>query len=139
MAGKFRTKHQAQNMRKHCWACTDCANMSSTKFDICGHCHSHSVQYFASKSEFQRFALLRTLQKAGHIRNLKLQPAFPISINGEHVTTYKADFQYIDKDGKLVVEDVKGTTNEKYLDSVFKLKAKMVRAYYGFEIQLVKV
>ena len=42
----------------------------------------------------------------GPISDLVLQPWFPLVVNGELVGTYVADFQYVDGDGQLVVEDV---------------------------------
>ena len=84
-----------------------------------------------------RYISLKLMLKAGQITDLELQPAFPIHIDGEKVTTYKADFAYTTKSGDRVVEDVKGSKNPKHHDPVFKLKSKLVRAAYGIDISIV--
>lgn len=85
---------------------------------------------FASKREARRYRQLELLQKAGEISGLCLQPRFPISVNGEHVCEYRADFSYKDKSGEVVVEDVKGVKTP-----VYRLKKRLVRALYGVEIK----
>lgn len=78
---------------------------------------------FDSKKEARRYADLILLQKAGAIRQLELQPRFPIVVNGVKVCTYVADFAYFEN--ARVVEDVKGVRT-----AVYKLKAKMLLACY---------
>lgn len=135
-----KSRQQFQNLRSHKWACTNCGWHFDRKFTQCPECDSTDVAYFASAAELKRWAHLRLGVRAGLYSNLRLQPEFPIEINGMKVTTYRADFSFVDlKAGKIVVEDVKGTTNEKYLDPVFKLKRKLVKAVYGLNITLVKV
>jgi hypothetical protein len=92
---------------------------------------------FASKREAARFQVLRLLEKAGEIKELELQPRFPIYVcrrqNGElhKVCDYVADFRYREgRDGVLVVEDSKGMRTPTY-----RLKAKMFTAQYGLEIR----
>ena len=75
---------------------------------------------FASKKEARRFAELRVLEKAGLVRNIELQPVFPMILpDGTRIMTkrgvcyiYKADFsyEYFSDNGRWVkrVEDVKG-------------------------------
>lgn len=134
-----RTKHQFANKRQHRWACTDCAWSLPKKFKSCPECSSPNVAYFASTAEFLRWTHLRLGVLAGLFSHLQLQPEFPIDINGQHVCTYRADFSYTDLEKKkIIVEDVKGTTEEKYLDPVFKLKRKLVKAVYGLDIEIVK-
>jgi hypothetical protein len=85
---------------------------------------------FDSKREAARYSTLKLLQRAGHIRDLELQPVFPIVINGVKICKYKADFQYFDiTAGKQIVEDCKGFATREY-----KLKKKLVRAVFGVEI-----
>ncbi len=83
---------------------------------------------FDSKKEAARYRALVLLQKAGHISDLSLQPRFDLIINGTKIGFYKADFKYT-QDGKVVVEDVKGV-----LTPVYKIKKKMIKAIYGFDI-----
>lgn len=89
---------------------------------------------FASQAEGRHYASLRLLEKAGHISDLELQPKFDCVVNGEKVCRYTADFRFFDKQqGRLRVQDVKGVKTP-----VYKLKAKLVRALYGVEIEEIK-
>ena len=100
-------------------------------------CASKDINYFASAAELRRFQHLRLLQNLGDICELELQPKYPIFIGPDKICDYRADFAYR-QGGRLVVEDVKPTKNEKYLAEVFKLKRKMVAAIYGIDIQIIK-
>ena len=58
------------------------------------------------------------------------QPRFDFVLNGYKIGFYKADFRYIRKsDGVPVIEDVKG-----YKTDVYRLKKRMVAAFFGREI-----
>lgn len=87
---------------------------------------------FDSKREAERYRELKLLEKANEIRNLELQPRFLLQgkfkdRNGKthRKIEYVADFMYVDKDDKTVVEDVKGV-----LTDVYKLKKKMFLKIY---------
>lgn len=91
---------------------------------------------FDSKREAARYVELKLLERAGAIKDLRLQvryeliPAF--DVDGKHYrpTSYVADFVYVDtKSGEEVVEDCKGFRTE-----VYKLKAKMFAHKYGVSI-----
>jgi hypothetical protein len=84
---------------------------------------------FASKAEARRFATLSLLERAKEISGLELQPSYKLEVNGQLVCTYRADFRYRTKDGKTVVEDVKGIKTPEY-----RLKAKLMKAIHGIEI-----
>jgi hypothetical protein len=83
---------------------------------------------FASKKEAKRYSELNILRRLGEIRNLDLQPKFPITINGVKCFTYKADFSYF-KGEDRVVEDVKG-----FKTPMYRLKKKCVEAQYAVKI-----
>lgn len=89
---------------------------------------------FDSAKERDRYATLRLLERAGEIRNLRLQPKYPITINGMTVCKVIGDFEYWPRGGGEfpVVEDVKSVFTRKL--PVYRLKAKLFRAVYGFEI-----
>jgi hypothetical protein len=89
---------------------------------------------FASAKEARRFGELKLLQRAGQIANLKLQPKFPLAVNGKVVCTYIADFQYDEFDG-LVVEDVKSEATRK--NRAYRIKNKLFAALFGFPIREV--
>ena len=84
---------------------------------------------FDSKREAARYQDLLLLGEAGEIRNLELQPSYPISIFGHPICVYRADFAYDDASGH-VVEDVKG-----YRTAAYRLKKKLVEAQYGIPVR----
>jgi hypothetical protein len=87
---------------------------------------------FASAKEAARYAELRTLERAGIIKGLILQPRFPLAVNGSKVCTYVADFEYRDEAGTRVIEDVKGVRTD-----VYRIKNKLMRAVHGIDVKEV--
>lgn len=87
---------------------------------------------FDSQREATRYSVLKIMQVAGIISDLRLQVPYTITINGLKVCKYVADFVYIDN-GREVVEDVKGMKTPTY-----NLKKKLMKAVHGIEIQEVK-
>lgn len=83
---------------------------------------------FPSKGEAGRYSQLLLLEKSGLIRDLELQPKFPLVVNGEKICTYIADFQYTTDSG-LVTEDYKGVRTP-----IYRLKKKLMKAILGIEI-----
>lgn len=95
---------------------------------------------FDSKAEHKRWEYLVMLEKAGEIRDLKLQVPFlliPSQVRPsgglERPTTYLADFSYLTKDGVTVVEDVKGVVTPE-----FRLKRKLMLFIHGVEVKEVR-
>lgn len=86
---------------------------------------------FASQREAERYQALKLLERAGQIRGLQLQVRYPLTVNGQDVATYVADFTYWVGDLQ-VVEDAKGVRTQ-----VYALKAKLMKALYGITIQEV--
>lgn len=96
---------------------------------------------FDSKAEMNRWLQLKLLERAGEISQLERQRAFTLAFEGRPVKIrsarypngkicqYHADFTYIDKTGKLVVEECKGLDNE-----ADRLRRAVVEALYGIEI-----
>lgn len=85
---------------------------------------------FDSLLESKRYKQLALLEKAGEIKNLKLQVPFLLQEgfrkNGKtyRKIEYIADFVYEEK-GQVIVEDVKGIKTE-----VFKIKQKLFEYKY---------
>lgn len=77
---------------------------------------------FASRREATRYCELKLLQRAGQIRNLELQPKFPLIVNGKKVCTYIADFAFFEKNAR-VIEDSKGMRTAAY-----QIKRKLLLA-----------
>lgn len=86
---------------------------------------------FDSKREADRYLVLKSMEEDGAIEDLRRQvryelvPAF--DVDGKHYRPvfYVADFVYV-KDGKEVVEDVKGMRTDTY-----RLKSKLFARRYG--------
>jgi hypothetical protein len=96
---------------------------------------------FRSKAEAHRYGELKLLEKAGRIRHLELQPAFPLTAHGRKLATYVADFSYekpqIAEGGVVlwtrIIEDVKGM-----LTPMYRLKKKWAELQYGITITEVR-
>lgn len=80
---------------------------------------------FASKREMGEYLKLKALERGGIISGLRLQPRFPIIVNGVKVCDYVADFACVDREGRPCIYDAKGMITEKY-----KLKSKLFHACY---------
>jgi len=87
---------------------------------------------FASKKEATRYATLKLLERTGKIRDLKLQPKFPVEIGGKHFCTYTADFSYYDETGRLVIEDTKSSGSAK--DAAYRLRKKAAELEYWMTV-----
>jgi len=83
---------------------------------------------FDSQAEATRYGVLKVIQSAGLITDLRLQVPYQITVNGKKVCRYVADFVYIEN-GKEVVEDVKGMKTP-----VYNLKKKLMEAVFGVVI-----
>tara|TARA_A100000171_G_C2110800_1_gene134928 strand:- start:560 stop:937 length:378 start_codon:yes stop_codon:yes gene_type:complete len=92
---------------------------------------------FDSRWESQRYLYLKSLERAGTVKDLELQVKFPIVINGEKICSYIADFRYKRQNQQDewydIVEDAKGFETPE-----FKLKKKLMKAVHGVEIYLSK-
>ncbi len=89
---------------------------------------------FDSKAEARRYRDLALMADQGVIRDLVLQPRWPLYVNHTKIGTYVGDFQYIDNiTGEAVIEDVKG-----FRTPAYRLKKKLMAAIYGIEITEVE-
>ena len=113
---KFRNKYNARKMET-----------SDGKFD--------------SVAEWERWLLLKAMEKDGEIKGLERQVPYVLipkqMKNGKVLfreMKYVADFKYIDvKTGETVVEDVKGLVLPE-----FKIKQKLMYYNYNIEVKIVK-
>lgn len=87
---------------------------------------------FDSKREAYYYLYYKRLQENKIISNLKLQTPIKFDIDGKHIFTYKADFEYEDEYGHHYI-DVKGVETP-----VFRLKKKLIEAKYKIIIEIVK-
>lgn len=93
---------------------------------------------FDSKREATRYSQLRLLEKAGHIRDLSLQPKFTLldtqrraDGKAERAVIYIADFMYFEGE-QCVVEDSKGVKTPDYV-----IKRKLMLAKHGITVKEV--
>ena len=121
---------------------------------------------FDSQAEARRYGQLLLLQQAGEISDLKIQKAYELipsyyeyvptgkiysrgarkgqqeykRVTVERSVVYIADFEYKTKDGRTVVEDVKGYRDPNSATyAKFVLKRKMMLYRYGIRVKEVKV
>lgn len=104
--------------------------------------HNKKVYYdemtFDSKKEYSYYLKYKLMEQAGEIYDLKMQvpftliETFKLQNKTYRKTIYKADFTFIDKEGKYHVIDVKGMRTD-----VYKLKKKLMAWKYGIEIEEV--
>lgn len=88
---------------------------------------------FDSAKEAGRYKELLLRQRAGEIRDLVLQPLYPLIVNGVLIAHYKGDFRYVDVGtGSTIVEDVKSVATAR--DKAYRLKWKLVKALYGITV-----
>ena len=99
---------------------------------------SGAVLRFDSQKEARRYDPLTLRQQAGEIHDLRLQVDFTLQEaytdqEGRRVRAirYRADFTYRERDGRLVVEDVKSkpTRTREYL-----IKRKLMKERRGIDI-----
>ena len=151
----FKTLNEAYARRVSIWVCKSCGIWCQTaKPKVCTSCGGDAFWYFASKAEAKRFEELRLLERYGKIKDLRTQMNFPCYVNDVLVTTYRADFVYI-QDGVEIVEDVKPATRDQVKvdkrgkvqtvsrdklgkTDLFEIKRKLVKAVYDVEIQIVR-
>ena len=85
---------------------------------------------FHSRREANRYKDINMLLQAGLISNLRLQPRYPLMVDGKLICTYIGDFEYLDKKkGRFIVEDCKGFRTQTY-----RLKKALFQALYNKEI-----
>ena len=97
---------------------------------------------FDSKAEARRYGDLWLMEKAGNIKDLKLQvpyilaPSvkFSSSPRAKPALKYLADFTYTEADtGRYVVEDCKGVLTEG-----FQIKRHLMLSVHGIDVRLSK-
>ena len=96
---------------------------------------------FDSEKEGNYYLKLKMLEKAGKIRDLRLQvpfvllETFKVGDRTYRKAKYIADFTYYDDKDKLHVIDVKSEATRK--DKTYQLKKKLLAWKYGLEIEEV--
>lgn len=89
---------------------------------------------YASRREARRAAELALLVLANEITELREQVKFELIPKqpGERAVTYTADFVYRNKEGQIVVEDVKGMKTQQYI-----IRRKLMLFRHGIKVEEV--
>jgi hypothetical protein len=98
---------------------------------------------FDSKKEAARWRELVLMRRAGLISDLERQVKYELipaqRINGkcvERAVNYIADFQYRDRSGRLIVEDVKGYRDPQNAGYArFVIKRKLMLYMHGIRVR----
>lgn len=90
---------------------------------------------FDSKLEYRRYEMLKLLERAGYIKNLKHHDKFVIVSKSKYgrEICYEADFTYFERD-EFVVEDCKSEATKTPL---YRLKKRLLAERYGYIIKEV--
>ncbi len=139
---RFRSKHHAHTMRKPVATCFKCLQQyteGKPRACLCGCSH---FMNFPSKAEARRYPQLRNAETRGEIRQLspslsRPRPTFEITHNGIRICKVVSDFSYYDKSDRFIVEDVKPQGAP--LSRAFTIGQKLVAAFYGVEIKIVRM
>lgn len=92
---------------------------------------------FDSKNEYGRYLELKADLAAGFISHLERQVRYSFIQNGVTLTSYIADFRYIDKRlSEVIVEDFKSAATLK--EPLFRVKAKMMRAFFNVDVLITE-
>ena len=81
---------------------------------------------FDSKKELTRYLVLEQMVKNQYIYNLELHPVFPLIVNGHKIGKYTADFKYKEREGNVIVEDVKAKVTK---TRDYMLRKKILATY----------
>lgn len=97
-------------------------------------CTFRGELWFHSAKEAARYQELRLLEIAGAIAELELQPPFDLLVpSGEVVTTFHADFRYLEVvTGKVITEDVKSEATTQ--DRAWSVRKRWAEACHGIKI-----
>lgn len=142
-AGRFTSKVDAFSRARHVYVCKACSAWHPKRLkkcdagfvgnQVCG----GELLCMDSKAEAKRYAELRLMERYNDIGPIEVHPRFPCVVNDVLVCTYIADFAYVDRESKRVIEDVKG--NKDFTDSASALRRKFAEALHGFKVRIVEV
>lgn len=92
---------------------------------------------FDSRAEATRYGYHKIRKQQGEIKDFKMQVKYDFVYNGILIMSYKSDFNIIENDGSLTVEDVKSPITKTLASFVTKKKAML--AWYGIDVKVVIV
>lgn len=91
---------------------------------------------FDSKIEANYFHHLRLRERVGEVYGIHRQKEFVIELGGTRICALKVDFYFYDRRVRgMRAVDIKGGPTD---TQVFRLKAKLVKAMFGVEVEIVR-
>ena len=89
---------------------------------------------FDSQRESQYYALLKRREKLGEVSGVELQQPYALTIDGQLICTYRADFSFDDLvERRHRVVDTKGVITPE-----FRIKQKLMKAIHNIDVEVVK-
>lgn len=143
--GQFATRQEGQQRAVKVWVCQSCRGWNEqqgrAKPACCAFCGYASFFRCDSKVEAQRFLWLWSEQDKGKISGLVHHPrydlyGFDMQGRPQRVRTYEADFEYHDRYGVVVTEDVK-PSDPRAQTPEFKIKRDWFELQYGRRLMIV--
>lgn len=137
---RFTSQQDARSRAIKCHLCTACLYNQRKKYKDCPKCHAPAGMrvYMPSRAEHLRAVALIQKHARGEISQLKFHPGFDLIVDGKHITKYVADCQYVDENGKQIIEDTKAT-NTNFIEPVAELKIALFNALYAKHGLSVKI
>ena len=96
--------------------------------------HNQEIK-LKSPHERRRYIFLKARQRVGLITDLFYEPELPIFVEGREFTKLKPDFLYFTRDGKVVIEEVKG----KVIDEFFWFRWRLLKTAYRDRVDIFRV
>lgn len=91
---------------------------------------------FDSKVEAKYWSHLKLRERVGEVYGIVRQKEFVIELGGKRICALKVDFWFYDQRTRgMRAVDIKGGPTD---TQVFRLKAKLVKAMYGVEVEIVR-
>ena len=132
----------AGKLSKRVYVCDRCGLWHGEKPKLTCHgvsCDHTVFVHFSSAAEARRYSELRLQVGVGVIRDLELQPSYPLMViqpdgKPKRIGVYKADFRYFDtRTDASVIEDVKGRVDT----FMSKWKRRHAEAQYGVIVNVI--
>ena len=91
---------------------------------------------FDSKIEGEYYHHLKLRERIGEVYGIIRQKQFVIELSGTRICSLKVDFYFYDRRTRgMRAVDIKGGPTD---TQVFRLKAKLVKAMFGVEVEIVR-
>lgn len=91
--------------------------------------------WFGSQAELRRYKDLKLMESGGAIADLKVHPRYDLHVLGRTLGFVELDFEYLDRAGRRIHEDVKSKTkNTSTRTAIYRWKARHLGVEHGIVI-----